>query len=318
MLFPPEYPPNPSAPLLSFGPAFAEAIARSIISATCTPEEAYPHEANVRSAAALTMLEAWHPRDHIEVMLSTQGVGVFMMTMDCFNKARMPGIKAAETAKYVTAANGLIRSFSLILHDLERRQAKSLPPRPPAAEPAAPPPPPPAPASSASDATAAKVEDAVPPHEDPLAETRPDGTPASLKAYAIDPPEPPYVPMEPAIMVALATRPKPWRMVNAPVPEPPAPPIMTEPADVFAAGLVGERIPTGDALSRLAFARLDPNAPEEPIRTDAEDAVFELELISTGGTEEGEAHKKAMIEANPEGKPISVIRYGRPIPKKEE
>ena len=46
--------------------------------------------------------------------------------------------------------------------------------------------------------------------------TRPDGTPGNLTAYTPKAPVVPYVPQEPAIMVALATRPKPWRQVNVP------------------------------------------------------------------------------------------------------
>ena len=52
-------------------------------------------------------------------------------------------------------------------------------------------------------------------------ETRPDGTPGSLAGYLPKPPVVPYVPCEPAIMIALATRPKPWRMVNVPADQPP-------------------------------------------------------------------------------------------------
>ena len=65
-------------------------------------------------------------------------------------------------------------------------------------------------------------------------ETRPDGTPGNLTAYVPKPPPPvPYVPpREALITVALATRPKPWRMVNIPkdqtpsdaVPDPSPPP----------------------------------------------------------------------------------------------
>jgi hypothetical protein len=40
-------------------------------------------------------------------------------------------------------------------------------------------------------------------------ETRPDGTPGSLAAYTPKAPEEVFIPREPAIMVALATRPNP-------------------------------------------------------------------------------------------------------------
>ena len=60
-LFPPEYPYRPDAPLLSFGRSFSEEIARSVIDAVWHENDAEPHETEVRIAASLTMLEAFHP-----------------------------------------------------------------------------------------------------------------------------------------------------------------------------------------------------------------------------------------------------------------
>ncbi len=61
MLFPPEYPDRPDAPLLSFGPSFSEEISRSVIQATWHENAEEPQETEVRFAASLTMLEAFHP-----------------------------------------------------------------------------------------------------------------------------------------------------------------------------------------------------------------------------------------------------------------
>ncbi len=71
-----------------------------------------------------------------------------------------------------------------------------------------------------------------------------------------------------------------------------------------------ERVFSGDSLSRFASARFDPDAPEPPPRFEDEDSVVELEMISTGGDPEAEAHRDAMIAAHPEGKPIVVFRHG--------
>jgi hypothetical protein len=60
-LFPPEYPDRPDAPLMSFGPSFSEEIARSVIQAIWHDNDEEPHETEVRLAAGLTMLEAFHP-----------------------------------------------------------------------------------------------------------------------------------------------------------------------------------------------------------------------------------------------------------------
>ena len=299
-LYPPEYPPNPEAPLLAFGAAFAESIARSTLAAVSRPEEYYPHQANVRSAAALTMLEAFHPRDHLECMMAAQGVSLHHAMMNCLDQATLPDVKRAEVFKYHANAVQLARAFSTLLHDIERRQAKPLPPRPPEAPPASPTPPP-------------------PPADDERFETRPDGTPDTLTAYKKEPPEEAFIPREPPIMLALATRPKPYRIVNAQVPEPPAPPIMTEPREPAAphAPRVGRDALVGDTLARLVSRRLDPDAPDAPLESEDDGALIELELLDTGGDPAIEAERRALMAEHPEGRPVSIIRYGRPIPLRD-
>jgi len=162
-------------------------------------------------------------------------------------------------------------------------------------------------------------------------ETRPDGTPGSLAGYTPKPAVVQYIPREAPIMVALATRPGPWRMVNvakdqAP-PDPGEPPVTVTPPDALTAEPgqpstrgpldLRERIFTGDALARFASARFDPDAPVEPHRFDDEDSVVELELISTGGDPEAEAERAAMMAAHPEGKPIVTFRHGTRSPPEE-
>jgi hypothetical protein len=153
-------------------------------------------------------------------------------------------------------------------------------------------------------------------------ETRPDGTPGSLAAYTPKAPEEVFIPREPAIMVALATRPKPWRMVNTPKDQaiPPAEPASEEePARAVPPPPVSrpEKFFSGDALARFTSARFDPNAPVEPLDFSGDDSVVELELISTGGDPEEEARRAAMIAAHPEGKPIVTFRYGGKKPPGE-
>jgi hypothetical protein len=159
-------------------------------------------------------------------------------------------------------------------------------------------------------------------------ETRPDGTPGNLTAYTPKPPPaPPYVPpREAPIMVALATRPKPWRMVNVPKDQAPTETAVPD-ADPPAAELpqpersvqrgpvdLRERIFTGDALARFAATRFDPNAPIEPLQFDSDTSIVELELISTGGDASAEADLAAMKAAHPEGKPIVTFRHGTILP----
>jgi hypothetical protein len=168
-------------------------------------------------------------------------------------------------------------------------------------------------------------------------ETRPDGSPGSLTAYAPEQPEQAIIPRIAPIMAALATRPGPYRLVNDPASQiepatgrprsPPnenptpgaaASPFDGPPPDVLAANRepsvprgpldVTEHILVGDALSRFASARFDPDAPPPLFEDDASEV--ELELISTGGDLEAEAHRAAMIAAHPEGKPIVTFRYG--------
>jgi hypothetical protein len=160
-------------------------------------------------------------------------------------------------------------------------------------------------------------------------ETRPDGTPGNLTAYVPKAPVVPYVPpREALIMVALATRPKPWRMVNVPRDQPagatanvaaetnPPAAVLPEPERQVRRGPVDlrERIFTGDALATFAATRLDPDAPAESMRFDNDYSVVELELISTGGDPSAEADKAAMMAAHPEGKPIVTFRHGTEPP----
>jgi hypothetical protein len=318
------------------GPSFSEEISRSVIQAVWHDADENPHEAEVRVAAALTMFEAFHPRDHLECMLAAQGVAAHAMIMECYRRAMLTETAEAIAIKLRSNVSQLSRTFSVLLHDLERRQSKPLmqrPPAPPAAEPPSDEPPSAGPPSGGQPPGAIQQSDRsnclaslddVPERPEDV-ELRPDGTPGSLTAYAPKPPpQAVYIPREAAIMVALATRPKPWRMVNAAndagtgaearadVPEP-------EPERSFQRGPLNlrEAMFNGDALSRFASARLDPDAPRPPSDFDEEDSVVELELISTGGDPEAEARRAAMIAAHPEGKPIVTFRYseGRRPPR---
>ncbi len=386
-LYPPEYPYRPDAPLLSFGPSFSEEIAGSVLRATCREDDDQPDENEIRAAASLTMLEGFHPRDHLECMMAAQGVTLHWAEMDSLARAIRPGLSDAMVIKWRASAALMNRSFLATARELERRQTKALPPRPPEAgappnagapsDPRTDPSPSgasrdtPSPAGwdtadPAPDTAGTKprreragAKTAPPPAADqavaaPQApfpdladvpevpediETRPDGSPGSLTGYRSKQQARVVIPRIAPIMAALATRPGPYRLVNDPgsqietatgLPRSPpnehpgpdvAAPAVESPApnglaanrdrDVARGPLdVTERVFSGDSLSRFASARFDPDAPEPTPRFEDEDSVVELELISTGGDPEAEAHRAAMIAAHPEGKPIVVFRHG--------
>jgi hypothetical protein len=154
-------------------------------------------------------------------------------------------------------------------------------------------------------------------------ETRPDGTPGSLTGYVPKLPVQAFIPRIAPIMLALNTRPGPYQLVNDPAGQidratglPRSRSTSTASTESPPRGAprgpldVTEHIFSGDSLSRFASARFDPDAPVQPPPFEDEDSVVELELISTGGDPELEAHRAAMIAAHPEGKPIVVLRYG--------
>jgi hypothetical protein len=355
-LYPPDYPYRPDAPLLSLGPAFSEEIARSVVGAIWHENRDQPHETNVRTAAGLTMLEAFHPRDQLETMLAAQGVAAHCAIMDDFRCAADPDMPPQLVLKFRANAASMSRMFCMNLRELMHLQSRPLPPRP--GQPPSSPTPtgdPPEAAPVARPRARAKTSSANvanPPADtgtsppDPIClpaeppvsledlpeipediDTRPDGTPGNLKAYTTKPPPAvPYVPpREAPIMVALATRPKPWRMVNVPKdqtptgavldPSPP-PAALPEPERPMSRGPVDlrERIFTGDALARFAATRVDPDAPVESLNFNSDAAMVELELISTGGDPAAEAEQAAMRAAHPEGKPIVTFRYGTEQP----
>jgi hypothetical protein len=300
-------------------------------------------------------------------MLAAQGVAAHCAILDSLRCAADPNTPPLVAIKYRASAVALNRMFCTNLRELVQLQSRPLPPRP-GQPPAAPTPegdggdPPPvadttpvarprgsraraktSPAKVTTNPTVENPQPAADPDcplpDAPVSlqdmpempediETRPDGTPGNLTAYAPKPPPPvPYIPpREAPIMVALATRPKPWRMVNVPkdqapietadvAADTPAAPL-PEPEPLVSRGPVDlrERIFTGDALARFASKRLDPDAPVEPLRFDHEDSMVELELISTGGDPSAEAEQAAMMAAHPEGRPIVTFRHGTKLP----
>ena len=282
-LFPPDYPHCPDAPLQSFGPAFAEEIARSLIQVIWQPDDTPVAEADLRAAAGLTMLEAFHARDQMECMLAVQAVALHNMLMDCYARAMHPDTPDSDRFKTRGHIASLTRTQSVLLRDLERKQAKPLTPRPPAA------------------ATPPVVRDL--PDDTTI---RSDGTAGSLNAY-VPPPPPPVIPTETALMRALALRPKPYRIVNQPDAEP-SPPVEDAPARPIP---MTERMFTGDALARFTSARLDPDAPPPAAPLfDDDPAEIEIEVVSDGGDPETKALADSWSEAHPEGKPIRHIRLG--------
>jgi hypothetical protein len=345
-LFPPDYPYRPDAPLLSMGPAFSEEIARSVVSAIWHENREQPHETDVRSAAGLTMLEAFHPRDQLECMLASQGVAAHCAIMDSFRSAASQDMPPQLAIKFRASAVQLNRMFCVNLRELMHLQSKPLPPRPDQGPPAPMPEGDPSSGSKSAPPRVRRARAKTPPEKavqdapgailavnlEDLPElpediaTRPNGTPGNLAAYAPKKPVVTFIPREAPIMVALATRPKPWRMVNvpkdqAPIADVPTSQAMTnvetpaqEPMAQRGPIDLRERIFTGDALARFASARLDPNAPVERLRFEHEDSVVELELISTGGDPSAEAQRAAMIAAHPEGKPIVTFRHGTKPP----
>ncbi len=248
-LYPPDYPYRPDAPLLSFGPSFSEEIAGSVLRATWHENDEQPQEGEVRAAASLTMLEGFHPRDHLECMMAAQGVALHCAEMDSLAQAGRPGQSEAMVIKWRASAALMSRSFLATTRELDRRQSKALAPRPP--DPGAPPDPPPNPLATGpvradpapdggtgtrprrtcADAKAAPPEaasEAVAAPQTPFPdladlpevpediETRPDGSPGSLTAYAPKQPAHVFIPRIAPIMAALATRPGPYRLVNDP------------------------------------------------------------------------------------------------------
>src|SRR3984957_2186166 len=342
-LFPPDYPDNPSAPLRGFGEAFAEEMSRSCIAAVFDEDREKPREADVGVAAALTMLEGLHPRDHDECMMAAEIVGFHAAAMHSLQAAMQPGLSVGEIAKFRSSAAQMVRALSTVRDDLERKQSKPLPRRPMLAQAQVQAP---LPHSSPPDDSSVVPDGPVqtqasePANERPdrPAETdelppelladmtiRPDGTPGSLSAYAPKTPREAVVPTDLAIMWALATQPKPWRMVNEPGggraaaaetvasmphPEPDsARPMAMGPPDLPRNTSWGDTLAWFKAPPSLAGS-LDPEAEEE-------ESSVELELINTGGDPELEAERQALIAAHPEGRPAKMIRYSNGPARRE-
>src|SRR5579859_5394128 len=122
-LCPPEYPDCPDAPLLAMGPSFSEEIARSLIRAIWHENPDQPHETDLRTAAGLTMLEAFRPRDQLETMVAAQGVAAHCAIMDTFRCAADRKTPLLLAVKLRASAVSMNRMFSNNLHQLEHLQS---------------------------------------------------------------------------------------------------------------------------------------------------------------------------------------------------
>ena len=332
-LRPPDYPDRPDHPLFAFGPSFGEEISRSVIAAVAFEDFDHPENVQVRVSASLTMLEAFLPADHLQCMLAAQGVAFQAATMDCLAKATHPGTPPQFQLRFYNCAARMRAAFSGVMRDLRLLQGGTTP-RAPKARPAPDAPPPddaPEPEAAAEQPPAPGPRP-DPPHAPDLAKlgdpsdelpgdiaTRPDGTPGTLAAY-LPKPRPPVIPKEAAINIALATRDKPYRQVNLPKEqETPAQTLLVEPP-AHARGVLDldDEVAGRDALSRFASARLDPEAPETPLDLEEDEAIIELEILSTGGDPGLEARKAELMARHPEGRPISVIRLSPRAPERIE
>jgi hypothetical protein len=257
------------------------------------------------------MLEAFHPRDQLECMLSAQAASMHGAIMECLRRAMHADTKEVVAIKLRANAAQLSRCFSGVMRDLERRQGKSLPPRPEMPEPGPQTPPPaeqPEQEPPVGNDDASLPEDAV---------TRPDGTPGSLGYYMTKEPEQEFVPGEPPIMLALATRPKPWRIVGqSPEDKPEEAPAALAPDEARGPLDLAGRTFNGDDLARFASARHGPKLSPEPLED--EESLVELEIISTGGDPEAEAERAALAAAHPEGRAVKILRHGAKRRRTEE
>lgn len=129
-LFPRDYPWCPDAPLISFGPSFSEEISRSVTGAVWSPESDQPSENDVWVADALTMLEAFHRRDHLECTMAAQGIACHAAMMECLRRVMNLETWEAMAIKLRANATQLVRTISVLMHDTERRRTNPLPHRP--------------------------------------------------------------------------------------------------------------------------------------------------------------------------------------------
>jgi hypothetical protein len=165
--------------LLSLGPAFSEAIARSLVDAIWHENLDHPDETDVRTAAGLTMLEAFHPIDQLECMLAAQGVAAHCAIMDNFRCAAAPDTPPLVAIKFRANAVSLNRMFCTNLRELLLLQAKPLPPRPgrpsePSGDAPLPGGPPDAPEAAAKQRVRKAAKTASPAEAAPLPEPEPE------------------------------------------------------------------------------------------------------------------------------------------------
>ena len=116
-------PKQPAPPRVPLTPAIARHIARTLRAAIPVPPNATELEKQALQDAAVDALVAMHPGDPLEAMLACQAIAARHAEVDCYRRAKSPGVSPAMADRLCRTAASLSRSAALALRDLEAMQA---------------------------------------------------------------------------------------------------------------------------------------------------------------------------------------------------
>ena len=123
----PTYPDQKALPIAALGHGFSEELLRDLLSAISPPGSDMDELQTCRTVAAVTELDSFRPRTHLEAMLAVQAIACHHAAMDCFKRACLPDQPDDIAIRLRKTAAAMMRAMVDAAKTIEKLQAKPVP-----------------------------------------------------------------------------------------------------------------------------------------------------------------------------------------------
>ncbi len=108
----------------SDSPAFSRHLLSSVGSTLWFPEGTPPEQIVAATAAALSAVQGFAPRDPVEGMMAAQAVALHHAAMECFRRAMIPGQSFEVADRLRRQGANLSRAMADMAEGIDRRRGK--------------------------------------------------------------------------------------------------------------------------------------------------------------------------------------------------
>jgi hypothetical protein len=108
----------------SDNPAFSRHLLNAVGSTLWFPEDTPPEQIVAATAAALSAVQGFTPRDPVEGMMAAQAVALHHAAMECFRRAMIPGQSFEVADRLRRQGANLSRAMVVMAVGIDRRRGK--------------------------------------------------------------------------------------------------------------------------------------------------------------------------------------------------